>query len=299
MKRIILGIFAMLIAAIVPVSSAFASQFSLSPMYQFVSLIPGETYVGNFEIVNPGDSQHDFSYTIEVKPFSVDDEGETHLTANGDYNKIVDWITVFPTEGTVSPNQNKEIRFTIDVPEDAPAGGQYASIVVSSGEYHVDNNTVDLREIYQAAHLIYADVAGETVRKGTVEKLKVPSFMFSGNIIGSAMLKNEGNVHSMAKQTLQIFPFFSKEEIYTNEENPKEIWIMPGNSIVSATEWKETPSMGIFHVIYNVEYEGVTKGVDKYVIICPIWLLVIILAIIFLILFKILFTGKGEKKEKR
>ena len=226
------------------VAPASATQFSLSPMYQFVSLTPGETYTGNFQIINPDFNQYDFHYKLRITPFSVDDTDDIHLTANGDYNRIIDWIELSEESGAIAPNEVREVRFKINVPEDAPAGGQYASIVVSSGEYRVDNNTVDLREVYEAAHLIYADVAGETVRKGTVDNLNVPSFLFSGNITGSAQVTNEGNVHSKATQTLQIFPLFSGEEIYTNEEDPKATWILPGNSLITSVAWEKTPSTG-------------------------------------------------------
>jgi len=295
-KIIVSGFFiviAMLLSTISPVS---ASQFSLSPMYQFITLTPGEKYVGNFEIVNPGSSKYDFYYKLRVEPFSVDNSDDISLTSsNGDYNRITDWISFSEEEGIISPNKSKEVRFTIDVPTNAPAGGQYASVVISSGAHRVDNSMVDLREIYESAHLIYAEVAGETVRKGSLNDVNVPSFLFSGNISGSALIKNEGNVHSQATSTLQIFPLFSNEEVFTNEENPKKSWIMPGNTTLTTTDWTETPSMGIFHVIYNVEFEGVNQKVDKMVIVCPLWLLFVILVLIFLIIFKIL-SGKREKK---
>lgn len=276
----------MTFASIFTVAPASAiGQFALSPMYQQITLTAGEKYVGNFEVVNPGDNTMDFRYTVEIQPFSVEGLDNLDFTANGDYNQIVNWITLSRMEGIVSPNETQEIRFTIDVPENAAAGGQYAAILVTSEEYRLDNSTVDLREKYQASHLIYAEVAGETTRRGRIDNVNVASFLFSGNITGSAEITNEGNVHSEAIQTLQIFPLFSKEEVYTNEENPKKIWIMPGNTALSSTAWDETPTMGVFHVIYNVEYEGVNSAVDKYVIVCPLWLLFVIIAALVIIVF--------------
>ncbi len=268
-------------------------QFALSPMYQQITLTAGEKYVGNFEVVNPGDNTMDFRYTIEVKPFSVDGLDDLSFESNGDYNQIVDWITLSRTEGVVSPNKTQEIRFIIDVPENAAAGGQYAAILVTSEEYRLDNSAVDLHEQYQASHLIYAEVAGETVRRGKIDHTNVTSFLFSGNIAGSAEITNEGNVHSEALQTLQIFPLFSKEEIYTNEESPKSTWIMPGNTALTSVAWGETPSVGIFHVVYHVEYEGVDSTVDKYVIVCPLWLLFVVIVVVILIVFRILSRKKN------
>ncbi|MBR2587334.1 hypothetical protein IKE71_03115 [Candidatus Saccharibacteria bacterium] len=296
LKTLIAAIGAILFAALSSVPTFAIGQFAISPMYQQITLTPGETYTGNFEVINPGDNTIDFRYTVRVEPFSVEGLDDLSFTANGSYNQIVDWIELSHTEGIISPNETEEVRFTINVPEDAPAGGQYAAIMVTSEEYRLDNSTVDLREKYEASHLLYTEVAGETSRKGSINNVSVPGFLLSGNITGSASIVNEGNVHSQATHTLQVFPLFSSEEIYTNEENPKGVWVMPGNTAFSSISWDETPSLGIFHVIYNVAYEGVESKVDKLVIICPLWLLLIIFLVIFLIIFKILWgKRKGSK----
>ena len=296
LKTIITSIITIFLAAFTTNPASAIGQFAISPMYQQITLTPGETYTGNFEVINPGDNTIDFRYTVRVEPFSVEGLDDLSFTANGSYNQIVDWIELSREEGIISPNQAEEVRFYIRVPEDAPAGGQYAAIMVTSEEYRLDNSTVDLREKYEASHLIYAEVAGETVRKGKLDEVKVPSFLLSGNITGSATITNEGNVHSSATHTLQVFPFFSKEEVYTNEENPKTTWIMPGNTAYTSLAWEETPSLGVFHVVYNVEFEGVNSTVDKMVIVCPIWLLFILLACLFVVIFSIVFGKKKEKK---
>ena len=295
-KLAVLALVAALLSASRLVSPASAATFSVSPMYQLISLVPGERYVGNFEIVNPGENTFDFYYSLRVEPFSVDEANSPSLEANGDYNRIVEWIELPEPTGVVAPNDHVEARFIINVPEDAPAGGQYASIVISSDQYRVDNSSVDLREVYETAHILYTDVAGETVRKGSITDVSVPGFMLNGQITGSANIHNEGNVHSKAKQTMQIFPLFSSEEVFTNEEEPKETWIMPERTVFSSVKWNETPSLGIFHVIYNVEYEGVESKVDKIVIVCPLWLLFLILLALVLLIFRILSVKKKSKK---
>ncbi len=292
--KTLIAIFIMAVFAFLPTTSTYAiGQFAISPMYQQITLTPGETYTGNFEVINPGDNTIDFRYEVSIKPFSVEGLDDLSFTEKENYNQIVNWVELSRTEGIISPNETQEVRFTINVPDSAPAGGQYAAIMVTSEEYRLDNSTVDLRERYEASHLIYAEVAGETIRKGNINSINVPGFLFSGNIAGTTEIVNTGNVHSQATQTLQVFPLFSDEEVYTNEENPKTTWIMPGNTVLASTSWDATPSIGIFHVIYNVEFEGVEQKVDKYVIVCPLWLLFIVAAIIFLIIFKIL---SGKKK---
>lgn len=275
------------------------SVFQVSPMNQKISLVPGERTYGTFKVTNPNTNLNNFHFTIEVKPFTVDEDYNIKYENNGDYNQIVDWITLEGNEAELPPNNTATVHFYIDTPENAPAGGQYAAIIVKSAGNDDAKEGLNVNSNFGITHAIFAEVAGETVQKGEIVEAKVPSFLFSGLISGIASIKNTGNVHGDASYVLQVFPLFSKEEIFTNEEDSKTNTIIPGGTRTTTVAWPETPKVGIFHVVFTVNFEGFEKVVDKYVVICPIWLLIIILAILFLILFKILFTGKGEKKEKR
>ena len=295
---------AILIAASFLVTSsrkAFASAtYSVSPMNQRISLTPGETYHGTFKVTNLAISDSNVHYKLKIEPFAIDNNNEFRILDpddTTDYNQIVNWITLIEPEGYIEPNNTRILKFDINVPENAPAGGQYAAIMVSSlNEEDGREGAVTIKNNYQIAHVLYADVAGETIRHGDIANVKVPSFLFSGKITGSAIISNTGNVHSDATHTLQVFPLFSDEEIYTNEETPSTNLIMPGAARLTSVSWEETPSIGIFHVIYNVEYEGVESKVDKMVIVCPLWLLFLILLALFLIIFKIIWGKKKEKK---
>lgn len=283
-----------LVTSLSCVAPAFAgSQFSVSPMNQKIVLNPGETYNGTFKVTNPNDSEMDFKYVASIEPFYVDDNYEAIFKNNGDYNKIVDWLTVEETEGVISPNNTKIIHFTVNVPEDAAAGGQYATIKITSADQEASPGTISIQNKLSIAHLIYAEVAGTTVRKGEIVSTSVPGFLFSGKISGSSTIKNTGNVHGTATYKMQVFPLFSDEEIYTNEEEPEEKTILPDRALSSTSYWNETPVVGVFNVVFTAEFEGVTSQVKKLVIVCPVWLIIIIGAVILLILF-----GLFSKKRK-
>lgn len=302
-KKSLIAIIATLFMAVglLPVPAFADMEFSVSPMNQRIILTPGEDYSGTLEVISPAYNQDTFYYKLSVEPYFVDENHEPIFENNGDYNQIVDWVELESETGSVEPNEAAHINFTVHTPATAPAGGQYAIIRVTSDyEKHPSGieSSLNIQNIMSIAHILYAEVAGETNRGGEIVDIKVPSFLFSSNITGTATIKNLGNVHSDATYTLQVYPLFSNEEIYTNEEEPTSNIILAEATRTAVINWEETPSIGIFHVVFNADFEGAHSKVDKYVIICPLWLLFLILLAIFLIIFRILSTKKKSHPEK-
>ena len=106
-------------------------SMSVSPMNQSIVLTPGDTYHGSFKIINPNSSTTDLEYEIEQKSFYVDDNYDTTFVEVG--SPIVDWTTIDGDKtGSLEPNTNVDIEFTIDVPEDVAGGGQYEAFLVKT-----------------------------------------------------------------------------------------------------------------------------------------------------------------------
>lgn len=300
--KLVVALFTLIITTYMPVSvQALKSEVSMlvSPMNQSIVLTPGDTYHGSFKIANPSSSTTNLDYEIERKSFYVDESYNTTFDEAG--SPIVDWTTIDNNEtGSLAPNTNVEVRFTINVPANIAGGGQYEAFLVKTVDNGVqdDSNTV-IKEQLIMAHLVFAEVAGKTFRQGEITGINVPSFLLSGNIIGSSSIKNTGNIHGVATYTMQVFPLFSDEEIYTNEEKQDTHIILPDRTLYAETIWPDTPALGIFNVVYTVEFEGVTQQVSKMVIKCPIWLLFIIIFVIAAIIIYFVVRAKSRKNSRK
>lgn len=302
-KSIFGGILVFIFSLFLCVAPTFADAISVSPMTQKIILNPGDSYTGSLTVFNQAGNADGLSYKAELIPFYADEDYNAVYEFTGDYNQIVDWVTLQNTEGILAPNSGADIYYTINVPLDAPSGGQYFAIRVSSIPKEGDENGVagmgtNIKVSYGVAYMVFAEITGESERKGEILDVDVPSFILDGDITASSSVKNDGNVHDTAKYTLQIFPLFSSEEIFTNAEEPETHTVLPNRTLYNKTAWVDTPAVGVFNVIYTVEFEGVTTQVSKMVIKCPIWLLFIIIFVVFAIIIWLVSRAKMRKKTR-
>ena len=264
---------------------ADSNSMTVSPPYQKMILVPGEVYNGSLSVSNSANSTRDLKYKVAVGSFSQrkneesgDDYGSMDHISVSSYNQIMEWIELHDEGGTIAPGEKKVITYSIYVPEDAPGGGQYATIRIidetTSGLGGTGNISIDQR--FQFASIIYAEVAGETREEGEVTDNSIPSFLLQSPLIASSMVKNDGNVHTDAEYILQVWPMFSDEEICTNEEEPMTSLILPETERYH-TQTCDLPSIGIFRAKQTVKIYGKTSITERVVVICPLWLLFVIL----------------------
>lgn len=272
-------------------------RLQISPVRLDLDLEPGTTSTGTFEVQNTGLKAYDF--VLGVDPYSVTDENysidsETRTA----YTDIVDWITFSQNEGHVEPNQNQEITVTVTVPDDVPAGGQYAMIyaeMVRDDELESTGVAVN----HRVALLVFSEVEGNTRREGQVLETKIPTILFNPPITATSLVENTGNVHTTATYTLQVFPLFGDEEVYTNEENPATLTILPETQRFNSISWDGAPQLGIFRVKQTVTIFDDTQTIEKIVFLCPIWFLFLILLIIFFVVFWLISRARSRKPSNK
>lgn len=248
------------------------------------NLDPGESYSDVIKVQNTGQSAFDFR--MSVVPFSVKDENYTQAYESKEkYNDIVNWVKFSTTTGHLEPNTQQEVAYTITVPADVPAGGQYAILmaeIANDDKVSEDSGVTMLRRV---GTLLYSNVSGVTRRTGEVIENKVPSILFNPPISATSIVSNTGNTHTDATYVLQVYPLFGNEEVYTNEEKPTTLTILPDTRRLNTVTWDGAPALGIFRVKQTVTIFDQTSTTEKLVFLCPIWLIFIVLLLIFCLIF--------------
>lgn len=308
--KIIVLVGILTLCASMNMATVFAEKVSqsltVSPPTQRMILVPGESYTNSIRISNANTSTRALKYAVSVGSFSEksgeeskDDYGVVDHISTSNYNQIMEWISLEKDSGSVEPNTTDILTYTINVPENAPAGGQYATIIIRDVTDSSDSNNgnVAIQSVYQFASIIYAEVAGETKESGKILENSVPTFMFSNPLTVGSMVENAGNVHTDAEYTLEIWPLFSGEEVYSNAEEPMTSLILPESKRYNTMSWEESPMFGIFKVKQTIKIYDDISTVEKVVILCPLWMMLIVVFIIVAIVVWLVARSKSRKNQ--
>ncbi len=302
LSAIVVSVLAVLGAVLLPSSSAFADEssvdyrLSITPTQKsFGTIKPGETYSDKFKVKNTGREPFDFS--ISFAPYNV--EGQEY-TANYDkatkYNDIADWLSVDIEHGTVAAGDETEITYSFTVPEGTHGGAQLGTIMITMNDSN-DKTDGGVETVRRLGYLVFGNVDGEITTTAKILENKIPSFIFTPPITATSLVENTGNVYTGATYSLQVFPLFSDEEVYTNEEEPDKNIIFPETKRFYTTSWEGAPQLGIFRVRQTIKIFDEVSTVEKLVFLCPIWFLFIIVLIIFVAIFWIVSRIRGRNKE--
>lgn len=281
----------------------YNDTFTVSPMNQRIELEPGEVYQGHIKVGNPATAKSELKYQINVTPLGFAGEDyDADLVTESNYTQITNWITIDEPTGTLKPNEFKEITFSINVPKDVPAGGQYASLLVSRDDGTGENdNAVEIGSVLEMASLLYARVNGKTRKEGEVVRNDIPSFATGGPINTTIVVKNNGNVDSVMTPVVMAKNFFTGEVIIDGSDKStyeSEI-VMPETTRAISKELNNMPALGVVRVEQTVYYDGKPiSSESKDLIICPIWFMILVATALIVIIEIIILLVKKHKAKK-
>lgn len=254
-------------------------SLGISPISHEVQLRPGHAITGSFRVMNPSKSQTQLEYRISVVPYSIaGDSYKADFDRHSSLTQLSQWITLTRDSGTLDPGEGVDIGYIINVPQDAPPGGQYAAFLAEIvNDTDISSTSMSIATSARIASLLYATVDGELHSEGFILHNDIQKFIFNESLKVSAVVKNTGNIHLPATYTIEVYPLFSDEEVYTNAEKPQTVTILPGTQYLSQVAWEESPQLGIFRVRQTIAFGAETSTKEKLVFLCPSWFFVAVM----------------------
>ncbi len=305
LKKLFCAVLAAIIAALMPLSAFAAESREELPEYRIAitptqinleEIKPGEVRTGKFTIKNTG--KQNFKYLISFAPYAVEGQDYTpKYDRSSKYTDITDWITVDKKSGSLDSGEETELNYSINIPSDAHGGAQSA-VIMATIDDQGDTDGTGVQTVRQVGYLVFGNVDGEIKQSGAILQNTIPGFLTKPPLTVSSLIQNTGNIYTTAETTVQIFPLFSDEEVFTNEDKPDRDVIFPETTYYNAFTWEDTPSIGLYRVKQTVTIFDQTSTEEELVVICPLWLIFVVLAILFLAIFWIVSRVRGRKDRR-
>ncbi|MCS7200859.1 MAG: hypothetical protein NZ822_01770 [Patescibacteria group bacterium] len=237
---------------------------------------PGETLTFNLFVRN--DSEYDTVYFLSL-------EGFTEI--NGEKKFFVDppeknWFN-FPTKINLSAKADVQIPVAITVPNDAPPGGHFLVIWVSSGAPQIEKGQVGI--VGRVGALIFINVRGNAIYRAEVSKFLANRVAWSFPVKFSYIIKNNGNTYIRPTGYVDIKNILGKT-VASLPINPKEFQILPNTEKTLETQWEGPTAFGIYRAFFNMGYgESSNLNFTYWFLFLNVKWLAIIFAIVIFIIF--------------
>ena len=289
-KKISLAIVSMFLAVPMP-SRASALEpgdivMSLNPASQSLELSVNQTTSASLKVSNLG--RLPFDVNVSAAPYYVaNDDYDPDFFSETSQTQLSKWIKLDKASYHIEPGESAEVKFSVTVPADIPAGGQYAAIMLTASGENQDGSTMSISS--RLAAILYGHVNGVDVRRvGELVDRTFPSFVTNGDFSISQSVRNAGNIDFRVTQTMTVTDFFSNREVVSPEsvDADQQMFaysssaVLPDTTRTGILTWKDAPKLGLFTVTQHISFLDQDLTYSHLVFFCPIWLLAILIALV-------------------
>jgi len=252
---------------------------------------------------------------IVAKPFisdftSDDATGEPRLTDKRNSASIAPFVKGLQ-DIPLAPGENKNVTYTVNIPNDAVAGAYYGAITyraVPANQANLESGEVALTA--NVASLVLVEVPGDITEQIQVSSVKVlkadkASSFFTGKPNKVAIsIKNNGNSFSKPFGTVSVTDMSGKEvhSYELNNATPRGN-ILPKSSRTFTDDLKGVKKPGRYTVTANISHgtggEVLTQKVSFWYV--PVWLIITLIVLVAAIAGGIYWLYRkqfGSKKKK-
>ena len=247
----------------------------ITPVTVRVEATPETTIDKSFTIKNSGSESmkiriYSAPYTFRAEDETLDFETQTS------YTQISRWITFAEGEGDYSSEltldlngqEEKSIKYRVDVPDNAASGGQYACLFAEVVPEEIEETGVVT--ISRAGLTVYGTVPGETHRSMKIKDMGVSPLVLGGKIGVYSNIENTGNIDFQTSIQMIVQSLFGKE-LYNDTVVST---ILPESERRTYAEWGETPGFGLYRLHYTISALGTETDASQLILVMPTLVLV-------------------------
>jgi len=196
----------------------------------------GETAGDYIRVLNPS-YEDDISVRMESEDmFPEGEEGRVILQGMEEDEDVLSmsrWIVFEPENFVLEPREEKNVRFTINVPTNANPGGYYAGMI--AGTQPTDSGRPGVGIIQRIASLVLLTVPGEMREELSVFDFDVSRKYYEhGPITFETRFENTGTIHLVPDAHIVIKDILGREIASTSIEKRN---VLPGAVRKIETEW--------------------------------------------------------------
>jgi len=189
-------------------------SLSVSPIIYDVSVVKEQELKSNLRVINV--NKKDLTVFLQVVNFiPSDDKGSVKFLPpleDEDKNTLANWINITNEPLIVPAEQVIEVPFSLNIPQNAPPGGHYAAILVSTRPFFGTNDESNLKISQVVTSLVFAKVAGTVNELGFIRDFYTThNLVEKPEVSFELRFENTGNVYLQPQGEIKIFNMWGEE----------------------------------------------------------------------------------------
>ncbi len=211
----VLGIVLIFSVNTAPLYAQQSQVLSVTPPLFQLSAEPGDIWQSSVKVVN----SNPYPLTVYAEVVNFKPTGELGqgaflpiLAEDVDKTTLAHWIQIVNGPHTILAEQTKEISFFAEIPANAPPGGHYAAIMISTEPPREKDASLAVQTMQTVTSLFFVRIEGDVDENGTIREFKVldrvipkPEAEFS------LRFENKGNVHLQPRGNIIITNMWGTE----------------------------------------------------------------------------------------
>ncbi len=216
MKRI--TIFVFIVLALLGANCVYAQSgqmLSVTPPLFQISVEPGSVWQSSIKVVNGNPYELTvYAEVVNFVPYGESGQGKFVPIINSDADKttLAEWIEISPGPHRIAPEQTDEVPFFIEVPKDAPPGGHFAAVLISTEPPTSTGSPLAVKTSQAITSLFFLRIEGDVLEKGSIREFRALDTMVNApEAEFSLRFENKGNVHIQPRGNIVITNMWGKE----------------------------------------------------------------------------------------